>query len=125
MKTELTGEQVQAFRTDGFLVVPDFLSPAELTELGAAVDEAVATMGSRKITSGPDWRDGDGYYDRVFAFRRRRNSWHRPLLVGLAFACQRVDHIDLGVGAAGEKLRQPVFLGLRDDKKPGEVVLGS
>lgn len=39
---------------------------------------------------------GAGYYDRVFAFRRRRHSWHRPLLVGLAFACQRVDHIDLG-----------------------------
>jgi 5-formyltetrahydrofolate cyclo-ligase len=40
---------------------------------------------------------GGGYYDRSFAFRRRRNSWHRPLLVGLAFACQRVDHIERGV----------------------------
>lgn len=39
---------------------------------------------------------GAGYYDRVFAFRRRRHSWHRPVLVGLAFACQRVDHIDRG-----------------------------
>jgi 5-formyltetrahydrofolate cyclo-ligase len=39
---------------------------------------------------------GAGYYDRLFAFRRRRHSWHRPLLVGLAFACQRVDHIDQG-----------------------------
>ena len=73
MKTELTREQVQAFRTDGFLVVRDFLSPAELAELGAAVDEVVATMGSRKITSGPDWRDGDGYYDRVFT--QRLNLW--------------------------------------------------
>jgi 5-formyltetrahydrofolate cyclo-ligase len=39
---------------------------------------------------------GAGYYDRVFAFRHRRHSWHRPVLVGLAFACQRVDHIDRG-----------------------------
>jgi 5-formyltetrahydrofolate cyclo-ligase len=39
---------------------------------------------------------GAGYYDRLFAFRRRRHSWHRPLLVGLAYACQRVEHIDLG-----------------------------
>jgi 5-formyltetrahydrofolate cyclo-ligase len=39
---------------------------------------------------------GAGYYDRVFAFRQRRHSWHRPVLVGLAFACQRVDHIDRG-----------------------------
>lgn len=38
---------------------------------------------------------GAGYYDRVFAFRRRRQSWHRPLLVGLAYRCQRVDHIGL------------------------------
>jgi ectoine hydroxylase-related dioxygenase (phytanoyl-CoA dioxygenase family) len=73
MKTRLTGEQVRAFREEGFLVVPDFLSPAELAELGAAVDEAVASMGNRKITSGPDWRDGDGYYDRVFT--QRLNLW--------------------------------------------------
>ena len=39
---------------------------------------------------------GAGYYDRAFAFRRRRHSWHRPLLIGLAFACQRVDHIERG-----------------------------
>jgi 5-formyltetrahydrofolate cyclo-ligase len=39
---------------------------------------------------------GAGYYDRVFAFRRRRHSWHRPLLVGLAYGCQQVEHIDLG-----------------------------
>lgn len=39
---------------------------------------------------------GAGYYDRAFAFRRHRHSWHRPLLVGLAFSCQRLDHIELG-----------------------------
>jgi 5-formyltetrahydrofolate cyclo-ligase len=39
---------------------------------------------------------GAGYYDRAFAFRRRRHSWHRPLLVGLAYRCQRLDHIELG-----------------------------
>jgi 5-formyltetrahydrofolate cyclo-ligase len=39
---------------------------------------------------------GAGYYDRAFAFRRHRHSWHRPLLVGLAFSCQRLDHIALG-----------------------------
>lgn len=40
---------------------------------------------------------GAGYYDRAFAFRRRRHSWHRPLLVGVAFACQRLAHIERGV----------------------------
>lgn len=39
---------------------------------------------------------GAGYYDRAFAFRRRRHSWHRPVLVGIAFACQRVEHIERG-----------------------------
>jgi 5-formyltetrahydrofolate cyclo-ligase len=39
---------------------------------------------------------GAGYYDRAFAFRRHRRSWHRPLLVGLAYRCQRLDHIELG-----------------------------
>ncbi len=39
---------------------------------------------------------GAGYYDRAFAFRRRRHSWHRPLLIGLAFRCQRLDHIEPG-----------------------------
>jgi 5-formyltetrahydrofolate cyclo-ligase len=46
--------------------------------------------------SGTRLGSGAGYYDRLFAFRRRRHSWHRPLLVGLAYASQRVDYIDLG-----------------------------
>jgi 5-formyltetrahydrofolate cyclo-ligase len=37
---------------------------------------------------------GAGYYDRLFAYRRHRRSWHRPLLVGLAFRCQRLEHIE-------------------------------
>jgi 5-formyltetrahydrofolate cyclo-ligase len=38
---------------------------------------------------------GAGYYDRLFAFRRHRHSWHRPLLVGIAYRCQEVESIDL------------------------------
>jgi len=37
---------------------------------------------------------GGGYYDRLFAFRRQRRSWHRPLLVGVAFECQRLPLIE-------------------------------
>jgi 5-formyltetrahydrofolate cyclo-ligase len=37
---------------------------------------------------------GAGYYDRLFAYRRHRRSWHRPLLVGLAFRCQRVERLE-------------------------------
>lgn len=34
---------------------------------------------------------GGGYYDATFAFRR--HGFARPLLFGLAFACQQVDHV--------------------------------
>jgi 5-formyltetrahydrofolate cyclo-ligase len=33
---------------------------------------------------------GAGYYDRAFSFLRSRRIWHRPKLIGLAFAVQRV-----------------------------------
>ena len=33
---------------------------------------------------------GAGFYDRHFAFLRNRSTWHRPLLLGLAFELQRV-----------------------------------
>lgn len=33
---------------------------------------------------------GGGFYDRAFAYRRRRQRWVRPTLLGLAHACQEV-----------------------------------
>jgi 5-formyltetrahydrofolate cyclo-ligase len=39
---------------------------------------------------------GGGFYDRAFAFRHRRRSLRRPLLVGLAFECQRVERLPAG-----------------------------
>ena len=36
---------------------------------------------------------GGGYYDASLAYLRRRKIWRRPYLVGVAFACQRVDQI--------------------------------
>jgi 5-formyltetrahydrofolate cyclo-ligase len=37
---------------------------------------------------------GGGYYDRAFAFLRLRLSWHRPKLIGVGFAMQRVAALD-------------------------------
>jgi len=37
---------------------------------------------------------GKGYYDRAFAFRRARSSWHCPRLIGLAFEIQRLPRIE-------------------------------
>ncbi len=36
---------------------------------------------------------GGGYFDRTFAFLRQRQSWLHPKVVGLAFACQKVEEI--------------------------------
>jgi 5-formyltetrahydrofolate cyclo-ligase len=36
---------------------------------------------------------GAGFYDRALAFRRQRNRWMGPRLVGLAFDCQRVETV--------------------------------
>ncbi len=36
---------------------------------------------------------GGGYYDRAFAFRRLRTSWHAPLLVGIGYASQQAENI--------------------------------
>ena len=35
---------------------------------------------------------GGGFYDRHFAFLRHRQSWQRPILLGIAFEVQRLDH---------------------------------
>jgi 5-formyltetrahydrofolate cyclo-ligase len=37
---------------------------------------------------------GAGYYDRAFAFLRRRRHWIHPRLIGLAYSFQQVPHIE-------------------------------
>ena len=36
---------------------------------------------------------GGGFYDRAFAFRRWRASWHAPQLIGLGYAFQQLERI--------------------------------
>jgi 5-formyltetrahydrofolate cyclo-ligase len=36
---------------------------------------------------------GAGYYDRAFAYRRWRQTWRGPRLIGIAYAFQQLDHI--------------------------------
>jgi len=38
---------------------------------------------------------GGGFYDRTFAFRRRRQGWTGPRLLGLAHECQRVEQLPI------------------------------
>jgi 5-formyltetrahydrofolate cyclo-ligase len=36
---------------------------------------------------------GGGYYDATLAFLSRRRAWRRPYLVGVAYECQKLDHL--------------------------------
>jgi len=37
---------------------------------------------------------GGGYYDQTLAYLSARGHWRRPLLVGLAHECQKVEHLE-------------------------------
>ena len=75
MNTSLTQEQIAGYRRDGFTVHPGLLSPAELAELRAAVDEAVASLGRKRVAGSENaWEDdGDSYYSKVFT--QKLNLW--------------------------------------------------
>jgi len=36
---------------------------------------------------------GGGFYDRSLAYRGRRSAWHKPVLLGLAHECQKVERL--------------------------------
>lgn len=37
---------------------------------------------------------GGGYYDRTLSYLRNRHHWQRPVLVGIAHECQRVERLE-------------------------------
>ena len=65
MNAELSQEQTEFYRENGFIVIDDFLTPEELEVWRDAVDEAVKARGK--------WKAGDEYFDRVFVLRQ--NLW--------------------------------------------------
>jgi ectoine hydroxylase-related dioxygenase (phytanoyl-CoA dioxygenase family) len=54
VRTELTEPEVSLYRTNGFLVVPDLLSPGELATWRETVDAAVAERGDRLLPETPE-----------------------------------------------------------------------
>jgi phytanoyl-CoA hydroxylase len=71
MKNNLSPEQINSYRDNGFIIIEDFLSPEELAFWREALNEAVARRGGNKM---PDRKEvygkGDdadkSYYDNVF-----------------------------------------------------------
>jgi ectoine hydroxylase-related dioxygenase (phytanoyl-CoA dioxygenase family) len=77
MNTDLTPQQIEQYREQGFLKVAGFLEAPEVDRLKRAVLEACASMGKDKVAGlKPDestMKAGESYYDRVFT--QRLNLW--------------------------------------------------
>jgi hypothetical protein len=74
VRNDLSTDEVERYRRDGFLKYPDFLSQAEVGELKVAMLRAVSNLGRRKVAGdGADFEEGDDFYDRVFT--QRLNLW--------------------------------------------------
>lgn len=75
MNTSVTPEQIDHYQRDGFVVVDDFLSSGELSDLIAAVTDAVEAIGSKRLAveGNDDYEDVDSYYSKVFL--QRINLW--------------------------------------------------
>lgn len=77
MKTKLSNEQIDEYRTNGVLVYEDLLDETEVTGLIDAITEALETMGSKKVAGESDLNAAEGkkdeYYDAVFL--QKLNLW--------------------------------------------------
>ena len=73
MKDQLTDEQIQQYRSDGFVMIEDFLSPSELDHWRKSVTIAVEERAGIKIP-GKNIKTGEAdginedsdYYAKVF-----------------------------------------------------------
>ena len=101
MNTQLSPQQIESYREDGFVIQEGFLSADELKQWREVIGQAVDARGKARI---PDRPDADGasskdYYDNVFV--QRVNLWRthaevRPLILDPAIGkmCCELEGID-------------------------------
>ena len=93
------------YRSNRMVFARDAGATPSINRLGIPEPDALQTIAARALSvvllpvlgfdpHGTRLGTGGGYYDRMFAFRRHRRSWHRPLLVGIAFQCQQLPLIE-------------------------------
>ncbi len=78
MRTDLTQEQIEFYRENGYIVIKDFLTPDELETWRRHVDDAVAQRDGRVTAGGSRSADRvkdeeSRHYDKVFV--QRMNLW--------------------------------------------------
>mgnify|MGYP001446302377 CR=1 FL=1 len=78
MKDELTQQQVEQYRKQGYLVIDGFLDAGELEHWRVVTEEAVQLrIGDQTILS--NQKDPDSYYAKVFTqCLRLVNDHHHP-----------------------------------------------
>ncbi|NKB71329.1 MAG: phytanoyl-CoA dioxygenase family protein [Candidatus Latescibacteria bacterium] len=94
MHTEVTTQQIEQYRREGWIIVEDFLGVEELEEMNAAIDESVAQMGSTKLAGNgnKDIADSpDSYYGGVFF--QRVNMWKIHPVIGRYFLDAELGHM--------------------------------
>ncbi|HOE95798.1 MAG TPA: phytanoyl-CoA dioxygenase family protein [Candidatus Sumerlaeota bacterium] len=72
MRTELTHAEIESYRQNGFLRIPDFLDPDELDHWRQVIDEAVLRRSTRVPGGDPD--DPKSFGARVFIQRQHLGS---------------------------------------------------
>ncbi len=70
MRDQLTPEQIEQHRRDGFLIVHDFLAPEELEHWRRAIDEALVRRGRERLPGSNHLGSEDGS-----VFVQRLNLW--------------------------------------------------
>jgi len=66
MHNELTDQQIEFYRDNGFIVIENFLEPSELKEWRRCTDEAVAERLGNSIDFMTNQMDPNAFYARVF-----------------------------------------------------------
>src|SRR5262245_41275857 len=67
MNSNITPEQVEFYQKNGFIIIRNFLTPAELEEWRGAVNEAVGARGQGRLPGGGEPAQKiEDYYSNVF-----------------------------------------------------------
>ena len=120
--------KVKVHQEDEF-VIGGFTRPAGSRQyFGALLLGAYDQQGLRyvgKVGTGFDQKTLAALYRKFRPFVRSRPAlWDPPRQKGVVFLAPRlVSQISFQEWTADRKLRQPIFLGLRDDKPPQDVLL--